>query len=150
MRKYRANTGSLASQFMKGAVSKIANLSRGDFRVRTAITPGTAQSPAIPPETINDIIEQLCRPKNRNTRSRMKAKRARYPESSRKAMPKNMNIINGTKPSTSPTPSMTPEMIKDLSHLKSKQAGSSGRHEALQCAAAFHSIMQGSTCKYLQ
>ena len=30
------------------------------------------------------------------------------------AMPKNMNMMMGTKPSTPPTPSMTPEMSIDL------------------------------------
>ncbi len=47
-----ANTGSLAPQFMNGAVSRVAMRSLGDRRVRVAITPGTAQPPAMPPETI--------------------------------------------------------------------------------------------------
>jgi hypothetical protein len=67
----RANTGSLAPQFMKGAVSSVASRSRGDFRVRVAITPGTAHPPAMPPETTKAITELPCRPKARKTRSSM-------------------------------------------------------------------------------
>jgi len=48
----RANTGSLAPQFMKGAVKSVASRSRGERRVRVAMTPGTAQPPAMPPEII--------------------------------------------------------------------------------------------------
>ncbi len=83
---------------MNGTVSRVARRSLGDFRVRVAMTPGTAQPPAIPPETINAMTDAPCRPNIRNTRSSMNAIRARYPESSRKEMPRNMNKINGHKP----------------------------------------------------
>ncbi len=64
-------TGSLAPQVMNGAVSRVASFSRGLRRVRAAMTPGTAQPPAMPPETMNGITEQPCSPKMRNTRSSM-------------------------------------------------------------------------------
>lgn len=74
----RASTGSLAPQFMKGTVSKVAIRSLGERRVRVAMTPGTAQPPAIPPETMKGITEEPCRPKRgRKIRSIMKATRAR-------------------------------------------------------------------------
>ena len=53
----RANTGSLAPQFMKGTVSRVASRSLGDLRVLAAMTPGTAQPPAIPPDTMNAMTE---------------------------------------------------------------------------------------------
>jgi hypothetical protein len=56
---------------MNGAVSRVASFSRGLRRVRAAMTPGTAQPPAMPPETMNGITEQPCSPKMRNTRSSM-------------------------------------------------------------------------------
>ena len=37
-------------------------------------------------------------------------------------MPKNMNMISGTKPSTPPTPSMMPEMISDFSRPSGRAA----------------------------
>jgi len=67
----RASTGILAPQFMNGTVSRVAIRSFGERRVRVAMTPGTAQPPAIPPETMNGITEEPCRPKILKTRSIM-------------------------------------------------------------------------------
>ena len=65
----RARTGTLAPQFIKGTVKSVAIRSLGERSVLVAITPGTAQPPAIPPETINGITEEPCSPKIRNTLS---------------------------------------------------------------------------------
>ena len=73
----RVSTGSLAPQFMNGTVSRVASRSLGERRVRVAITPGTAQPPAMPPETMNGITEEPCRPNRWKMRSIMKATRAR-------------------------------------------------------------------------
>lgn len=73
----RAKTGSLAPQFMKGAVRSVASLSLGDLIVLAAMTPGTAQPPAMPPEMMKGMTELPWRPKKRKRRSSMKATRAR-------------------------------------------------------------------------
>jgi len=44
----------------------------------------------------------------------MNAILARYPESSSREIPKNINMISGTNPSTPPTPSIMPEIISDF------------------------------------
>ena len=62
----RAKTGSLAPQFIKGTVKRVAIRSFGDLSVLAAITPGTAQPPAIPPDTMNAITELPCSPKYLN------------------------------------------------------------------------------------
>jgi hypothetical protein len=62
---------------MKGTVSRVAKRSRRDLRVRVAITPGTAQPPAMPPDTIKAITELPCRPKILKILSSMNAMRAR-------------------------------------------------------------------------
>ena len=92
----------------------VANLSLGFRRVLAAIMPGTAHPPMIPPETISGTIELPCSPNFLKTLSMRKAILAMYPESSSRAMKKNMKAISGTKPTTPPTPSMTPLTIIDL------------------------------------
>ncbi len=64
-------TGSLAPQGMKGAVIRVASFSFGLRSVLVAITPGTAQPPMMPPETMKGMAEQPCRPKTRRARSSM-------------------------------------------------------------------------------
>ena len=109
-----AKTGSLAPQFIKGKTNIVAILSLEPLKVLVAITPGTAQPPAIPPLTIKAITELPCRPNQRKILSIMYAILAMYPESSRIAIAKNINMRRGTKLSTLPTPSIMPETIRDL------------------------------------
>ena len=53
----RANTGSFAPQGINGAVKMVSKRSRHPLIVREDITPGTAQPPAIPPETMKGRTE---------------------------------------------------------------------------------------------
>ncbi len=71
-----AKTGILAPQFMKGTTSIVVSRSFSSRMVRVAITPGTAQPPAMPPDTIMARMLLPCSPKMRSTRSRTKAMRA--------------------------------------------------------------------------
>ena len=65
------NTGTLAPQVMNGVTSRVASFSLGLRSARVAMTPGTAQPPAMPPATMNGSTLVPCRPKMRNTRSSM-------------------------------------------------------------------------------
>ena len=65
------NTGTLAPQVMKGVVTRVASFSLGLRRVRVAMTPGTAQPPAMPPATMKGSTELPCSPNILNTRSSM-------------------------------------------------------------------------------
>jgi len=56
---------------MNGAVMSVAIFSFLPRSVRVAMTPGTAQPPAMPPETMKGMTELPCRPKLRKTRSSM-------------------------------------------------------------------------------
>ena len=102
--------GSFAPQGINVVVMIVILRSRSFSIVREAITPGTPH-----PLPINIGMKDLPdRPNLRKILSMMNATRAIYPQASKKARNRNNTSIWGTKPSTAPTPEITPSTIKPV------------------------------------
>ena len=99
-----AITGSFAPHGMNVAVMTVMRRSFSFSMVLVANTPGTPH----PVDTNMGMKDLPDRPKRRNTRSITNATRAIYPQSSRKLSRTNSTSICGMKPSTAPTPAITP------------------------------------------
>jgi len=103
--------GSFAPQGTKVVVIIVILRSRSFSIVREAITPGTPH-----PLPISIGMKDLPESPNlRKIRSMINATRAMYPQDSRNARNANSTSICGTKPSTAPTPEITPSTIRPVS-----------------------------------
>ncbi len=100
--------GSLAPHGIIVVVMTVMRRSFSFSMVLVAITAGTPQPDAIS-MGMNDLPDS---PKRRNTRSMMKATRARYPHPSKNDSSRNSTMSCGTKPSTAPTPPNTPSTMR--------------------------------------
>ena len=107
--------GNLAPQEKNGITRTVAVLSFSSAKVLVLIIAGTEH----PKPIIIGIKERPDKPNFLKIRSKIKATRAIYPESSRIEKNKNKNKICGKKPKTANKPPKTPSQIKPWSQLPS-------------------------------
>ncbi len=104
-----AITGNFAPHGMNGVSIAVALLSLSLRMVRHAITPGIAQ----PVPIIIGITDFPESPTLLRMGSRTTVALAIYPQSSKRAIRKYITITSGRKPTTAPTPPITPSTRSD-------------------------------------
>jgi hypothetical protein len=107
----KANTGSFAPHIINGTTNIVISLSLLESRVLAAKIPGTAH-PFV--ESINGKKDLPLRLNLFIILSITNAALAIYPESSKKAIAKNINNTSGKNFNTDPTPLIIPSTIKDF------------------------------------